>query len=147
MYTNSTHRLSWNLILGLSLFVMGIVVGRASKVNQKSSYFYNNSNSYLKGYQLNLPEEIGSVTDTGSTTVNYLYAITDREYKVIHLGFANDELSNQMNNNKTLFDYGINLAPDSIYIYRHDTKELIGTTKWTLKPNCPIDSIFYMDNL
>jgi hypothetical protein len=74
-----------------------------------------------------------------------MYAIADPINKVIHIQFVPENQVKAMENSK-IYDYGVNVAPDSIYIFDGSTNRYVGSTRWILKPNHPIDSLFYIDN-
>ncbi len=74
--------------IGLLFIILGVFCfGYRMGYSNQKKYFNNNTQKYLKGYTLNIPEEITRVADEGSNQITHLIALKDPYDKVITIGF------------------------------------------------------------
>lgn len=147
-------------ILGAALLLsIGIIIGRKSVDDKSGALFVNGSDKYLNEIQLDLPEEISTITQDTDSTIDLLSGYLDAKAGVIYLGFTGLQLPKaemQYVNEEPclvrpfyqqhpckpdMHEYQLELEMDSLSLFDHG--RFVGKVKYG---NSPLDSLFMVDN-
>lgn len=107
---------------------------RFGQYSVTNEHFYVESERYLNGNKIDLPEEISQMS-TDRSNPDWLVCYRDTTYNVLHLCFDRTDYYNLYH------DYQLELEMDSMSLY--DQKRFIGKIPYT---NSPLDSLLMADN-
>jgi len=127
-----------NLVGFCAVFVVGMIVGVGVGANKNSQSFTSDSQRYLNGYKIDLPEEItrmDTLSDDSLARTN-LYGVIDPVQKVIYIAFDHVDYSNQFK------DYQLSVNIKGFHLYAGP--KYLGFGKWNDKS--ALDSLILIDN-
>ena len=140
------------IIVILAILLSGSIgygIGKNNNKPNPSAYFTTDSDKFLNGIKLDLPEEISTIKQQSDSTLDLLTGYLDTDDGVIYLGFSGKE----MNKYDHLFitehsqllpdihEYQLDLEMDSVFLFDHG--RFVGKAKYG---NSQLDSLFMSDN-
>lgn len=121
-------------VLMFSMSIICFICFKAGQFSVTGEHFYVESDRYLNGNKIDLPEEISQMS-TDRSNPDWLVCYRDTTYNVLHLCFDRTDYYNLYH------EYQLELELDSMSLY--DQKRFIGKVPYT---NSPLDSLLMADN-